>query len=562
MRSIILFVLVGVSTAISAQSFKLYGLTASGGANGFGVLYTILSNNTGYQVLHSFDGGAGGARPFGGLVLAGTKLYGTTKDGGSSGLGTIFSYDTLSQVFAKVADFTGSNGAAPQGDLTYYNGKLYGVAPLGGVGNGGTVFAYDPVAGTLTDLFNLNNSTGTNPYGNMTLMNDKLYFIASDGGTGPGGTIAVFDPVAATCSALYNFEASVFPHSGMVVLNNLLYGTQIWNGGGSGGFIFSFDPAIPAFTDVHDFSQANFEVDVENPNGLSVSNGVLYGSGQNGVIEEDGGGWFSFDPVANNFLQIRSFSGTSIDGPTDGSGPLAPPIAVPDGSVVGAVPFSGDNYGGSIIFNTSGGGQMHHSFTGADGQQPMYGSLFIGLDPAPLPIRILRFSGVLTAAGRQLDWMASQPAAGGWFQLQRSTDATDYVPIDSMGASSGTASYTYTDDASLPGAKVAYYRLKMTDVNQVLSYSNVVAIGLGGGGGDSLRLINTAVTGTAFLQYASTGSSSSLMVTVVTMSGYIVIQQQLPVAAGVNSYTIDASALPKGMYVIHAAGQSIRFVRL
>jgi hypothetical protein len=102
----------------------------------------------------------------------------------------------------------------------------------------------------------------------------------------------------------------------------------------------------------------------------------------------------------------------------------------------------------------------------------------------------------------------------------------------------------------------------MTDVNQVQSYSNVVAIGLGGDGGDSLRLINTAVTGTAFLQYTSVGASSAMDLRVVGMNGTVWIQQQLPVSAGVNSYSIDASALPKGMYVIHAAGQSIKFVRL
>jgi hypothetical protein len=189
--------------------------------------------------------------------------------------------------------------------------------------------------------------------------------------------------------------------------------------------------------------------------------------------------------------------------------------------------------------------------------------LLVAADPAPLPIRIIRFTGLLTEAGRVLNWTASQPAPGGWFQLQRSVDETNYVAIDSMGATSGTASYSYTDDASLPGVNVAYYRLKMTDVNQVLSYSNVVVIGLGGGiGGDSLRLINTVVTGVAFLQYTSAGAQSALNIMVVNMSGHIMIQQQLPVSAGVNSYSIDASALPKGMYIIHAGGRSIKFVKV
>jgi hypothetical protein len=102
----------------------------------------------------------------------------------------------------------------------------------------------------------------------------------------------------------------------------------------------------------------------------------------------------------------------------------------------------------------------------------------------------------------------------------------------------------------------------MTDVTHAVSYSNIVAIGLDQNGGDSLRLINTAVTGLAYLQYTSTGSSSALNLRVISMSGQVMIQQLLPVSAGVNSYTVDASALPKGVYVLQAAGQSIRFVKL
>jgi hypothetical protein len=194
----------------------------------------------------------------------------------------------------------------------------------------------------------------------------------------------------------------------------------------------------------------------------------------------------------------------------------------------------------------------------------MYGSLFVGVDPAPLPLRIIRFTGLSTEAGRVLDWTASQPAPGGWFQLQRSVDETNYTAIDSVPAiGSGTASYSYTDAQHLPGVAVAYYRLKMTDVSLVVSYSNVVAIGLGGsGGGDSLRLLNTVVNGPVFLQYSSAGTSSDLTVRVLGMDGMVWIQQQLPVGAGANSYSVDASRLPAGMYVLQAAGRSIKFMKL
>jgi uncharacterized repeat protein (TIGR03803 family) len=551
-----------IATAVNAQPYKLYGLTANGGANGLGVLYTVLSDGSGYQLLYSFGASTDGARPYGGLTIAlGSKFFGTTRAGGSMGKGTIFSFDTITNVYTKLADFTGTNGAGPSGDLTYYNGMLYGVAPLGGVNNGGTVFAYDPVAGVLSDVFNLTGATGTNPYGNITLLNGKLYFINSQGGSVNGGSIAVLDPVAGTVTNIYNFASLQYPHSGMVAYNNLLYGTE--NDRGQVGDIFSFDPATNAYTDLHDFSQASlFTADLINPNGLTVYNGVLYGSAQNGDVTPSSGGWFTFDLATSAFQQIY-WSAPLAAGVTVGSAgwyPLAPPVVLPDGSVAGTTPFGGDNYDGEILLSATTLAQF--SFTGANGQSPMYGSLFVGADPSPLPIRILRFTGLLTDAGRVLNWTASQPAGGGWFQLQRSVDETNYAPIDSTAAVSGTASYSYSDDAALPGVKVAYYRLKMTDESRVVSYSNVVAIGLGNEGGDSLRLINTAVTGTAFLQYSSVGAGSALNLRVVGMNGMVWIQQQLPVGAGVNSYPIDVTALPAGMYILQAAGRSIKFVKL
>ena len=94
--------------AAKAQPYKLYGLTANGGANGLGVLYSILSDDSSYQLLYSFGAGTDGSRPFGGLTIApGTKLFGTTRAGGSMGKGTIFSFDTITHVYTKLADFSG-----------------------------------------------------------------------------------------------------------------------------------------------------------------------------------------------------------------------------------------------------------------------------------------------------------------------------------------------------------------------------------------------------------------------------------------------------------------------
>ena len=85
-----------VSTGpLVAANGKLYGTTFTGGT---GACYTEISSGCGTvfeittsgveKVLYSFKGKPDGASPNGGLVFENNKLYGTTADGGTTGLGT------------------------------------------------------------------------------------------------------------------------------------------------------------------------------------------------------------------------------------------------------------------------------------------------------------------------------------------------------------------------------------------------------------------------------------------------------------------------------------------
>ena len=71
------------------------------------------------STLSSFTGtGASGEFPYAPLVLAGDgSFYGTTVEGGKSGLGTVFRV-TTNGVVTTLASFDGDNGANPVTDLT------------------------------------------------------------------------------------------------------------------------------------------------------------------------------------------------------------------------------------------------------------------------------------------------------------------------------------------------------------------------------------------------------------------------------------------------------------
>jgi len=559
------------SAALHAQ-LKLYGMTAGGGDSSVGVIFSVNSDGSNYQLLYSFKGGTDGNNPTGALTPGlDTKLYGLTTAGGDSNGGIIFSYDTSAHVYKKLADLgTASGFDIGGGSLVWFKDRFYGLGTWGGANGNGTLFSYNPSTGILTDVFDLTTATGAQPYGRVTVLHGLLYFAAHSGGANSGGVMDVYDPVAGTVTNLFDFPASYGPSSNLTTINDTLYGAS--GSGGSAyykaGSAFSFYPGTATFKDLFDYTIFYGGV---NPTAMAAFHGLLFGMTTNGGANQNGGTIGYINPITQGQSQIYSWDYNH--NPAAGGFPFAPPVITNDALLLGMTANGGVSDGG-VIFSYD----LHSNtytklldFTGSNGSNPGTNILLIPGQAQILPVRIVRFTGLLTEAGRVLNWTATQTAAGGWFELERSTDDVNFEGIDSVAADNstggltsagaGTGSYAYTDDAPLPGVNVAYYRLKMTDVTQVESYSNVVAIGLGNEGGDSLRLINTAVTGTAFLQYRSVGTSSTLNVRVVGMNGGLWIQQELPVSAGVNSYSIDATALPKGMYVLQAAGRSIKFVK-
>jgi uncharacterized repeat protein (TIGR03803 family) len=124
---------------------RLYGMTGAGGTANHGTIFEIDTDGTGYTVLHSFTGVAGdGSAPFGELTLVGSTLYGTTGEGGTDALGTIFGINTDGSDFELLHSFTGgpNDGAGPSGDLLVVGSNFYGMTSAGGSSNDGVIFSY------------------------------------------------------------------------------------------------------------------------------------------------------------------------------------------------------------------------------------------------------------------------------------------------------------------------------------------------------------------------------------------------------------------------------------
>ena len=132
--------------AVVQSGTKLYGMTSLGGSGGKGTIFQYDVGTSAYNVLHHFAGGAAdGATPNGSLIVDGSTLYGMTFEGGASNLGTVFKYDTATSMRTVLHSFTGgtTDGRSPRGSLILSDGVLYGMTSLGGSSGTGTIFSYD-----------------------------------------------------------------------------------------------------------------------------------------------------------------------------------------------------------------------------------------------------------------------------------------------------------------------------------------------------------------------------------------------------------------------------------
>jgi uncharacterized repeat protein (TIGR03803 family) len=192
----------------------LYGTAQYGGTSGNGTVFAVNTDSTGFTNLYNFTTGSSsyaftinsdGAEPYAGLLLSGSTLYGTAETGGTNGWGTVFSLNTDGTGFAVLHTFTAtdpstgtnSDGANPTGGLILTNNTLYGTASSGGGSGGGTVFSLNTDGTgftvlhtfTATDPSTGTNSDGANPLAGLVLSGNTLYGTAQWGGSSGNGTV-------------------------------------------------------------------------------------------------------------------------------------------------------------------------------------------------------------------------------------------------------------------------------------------------------------------------------------------------------------------------------------
>lgn len=262
----------------------LYGTTYQGGiTNNYGTIFKIGTNGTGYTVLRQFTNSPDAQQPVAGLVLGGDTLYGTSLVGGSNNSGTVFKIDTNGGNYAVLRHFTnGSDGSQPRGRLLLIGASLYGTTAQGGSNGVGTVFKLNTNGAGYSIIYNFSGFPNSYaPWAGLTSDSTTLYGVSTGGGGDDSGTVFSLGTNGGNFTILHAltnsgvFNDGLSPQGSLLLNGGTLYGTSLALGTSLGGTLFQLNTNGTGFTVLKNFTSASTG---SNPKGqLILAGKTIYG---------------------------------------------------------------------------------------------------------------------------------------------------------------------------------------------------------------------------------------------------------------------------------------------
>lgn len=240
-------------SGVTIVGSRMYGSTYSGGAGSFGSVYSVNLDGSDFQTLHSFDSSTlEGKNPISAITFADSKLYGTTLSGGEFGKGVIYSMNTDGTDFQIIHQFNGIAGSNPTSQLLFDGSTIFGTTNKGGALDYGTVFSIRPDGSDYQVLHQFSGATsydpldGATPLGDLILFDDMLYgtnigWLPSSIGltgyfpgpnlpTGWNSTVFSIERDGSNFEVLHQFYFGLNEGStngGLAAIGNKLYGTNV-----------------------------------------------------------------------------------------------------------------------------------------------------------------------------------------------------------------------------------------------------------------------------------------------------------------------------------------------
>jgi uncharacterized repeat protein (TIGR03803 family) len=292
-----------------------------------------------------------GAFPETGLVESGGVLYGVAAGGGQFGFGTIFKLGTNGSGFSTLKSFNSIDGALPVTKLALSATTLYGATPSSSGGAvAGTLFKIQTDGSGFTILRRLTNGVDGQGVATLVVSGSTLYGVEVGGGL--SGTLFKVNTDGTGFSVLHSFrgrsEADGAVPTLLTLVGNQLFGTTSRGGINDDGTIFRIDTNGSGYAVLKSFFEP---VDGGMPVALIPSGGTLVGLAATGGSQGHGT-IFRMNSDGTGFTVITNFPGG-----TNGIALLPfPGFALQDNTFYGATVNGGNNPSTLFKVNTDGSG--------------------------------------------------------------------------------------------------------------------------------------------------------------------------------------------------------------
>ena len=231
----------------------------------------------------------------------------------------------------------------------------------------------------------------------------------------------------------------------------------------------------------------------------------------------------------------------------------------------------GGYYGGGGGSLAAGGGGSSYTVPAATGVvhtqgfQTGNGQVIITPNCA-LPIQLLYFNANYEQINStvKLTWATAAEINNKLFTVEKSVDALNWNIIATLpgaGNSSQTLYYEATDENPYPGS--SYYRLKQTDDDGSVTYSQTIPVTIAAN--YAVNIYPNPTKGDMTLSYSSQ-SPDPIKISIRDISGRMLSSYTIEnVQEGINNFRVNTSTLPRGMYFMIVSNPqktfNIKFVK-
>lgn len=176
------------------------------------------------------------------------------------------------------------------------------------------------------------------------------------------------------------------------------------------------------------------------------------------------------------------------------------------------------------------------------------------VDDFPLDASLLSFDAIVTdQSDVKLNWSASEQTNFIGYDVQRSSNGSDWESIAFVNGSGQTGTFNYAIKDNDPYRGVSFYRLKIVSSGAQEKYSNTKSITIVDLSG-SVRIFPNPSPGQATLAIRGDVAGELAHITIYDAKGRQLSYQKLVLTAGANSMNIPIrDTWPSGTYFIHVS---------